>query len=164
MDKQNSEKSPDIKPIFIDKLPLPVSFVIIFLGTFLFFVLVFFLVGYISFPSLMNDGGGLDLLGEMYPLFIILSVLVALFPLPTLGNRRRHFGYVKGESSVIEVLGNVFAVIILLGILWLLFSLFSCSSPRSSSNSIDYSERAQELGTSTEEYTDAYNYWKYDNP
>lgn len=60
-------------------------------------------------------------------------------------------------------------------VLWLmLFALFllmilfgcstSCSGSRHSSSSVDYSERAQELGTSTKEYTDAYNYWKYSNP
>ena len=41
----------------------------------------------------------------------------------------------------------------------------SCMGPRrSSTSSVDYSERAQELGTSTKEYSDAYNYWKYQNP
>lgn len=155
MNKQDSGSSPDIKPIFIDKLPLPVSFAILFIGCFLLCVVLLLLVSW---------NNAFDLLENIYPLFLILSAVFALIPLPMLGNRRRHFGYVKGESNVIEVLGNVFAAIILLGMLWFLFSLLSCSSPRSSSNSIDYSERAQELGTSTEEYRDTYNYWKYDNP
>ena len=60
-------------------------------------------------------------------------------------------------------------------ILWLtLFSLFllmilfgctsSCSGSSHHSSDVDYSERAQELGASTEEYRNAYNYWKYGNP
>ena len=60
-------------------------------------------------------------------------------------------------------------------IMWLtLFALFllmilfgctsSCSGSSHHSSDVNYSERAQELGTSTEEYRDTYNYWKYNNP
>ena len=53
-------------------------------------------------------------------------------------------------------------------VLFLLMILFgcttSCSESSHRSSDADYSERAQDLGISTEEYRDAYNYWKYGNP
>lgn len=40
----------------------------------------------------------------------------------------------------------------------------SCHSSGGSSSSSSYSDRAQELGVTTKEYRDTYNYYRYGNP
>lgn len=55
---------------------------------------------------------------------------------------------------------------VVLFIILILAMCYGCVSTcvGSGGSSSDYSKRAQELGTSTKQYTDAYNYWKYGNP
>lgn len=63
------------------------------------------------------------------------------------------------------ILDKVIEIVIIVAFVALFASCSTnCSGSRRSSSDVDYSKRAQELGTSTEEYTDAYNYWKYNNP
>lgn len=63
------------------------------------------------------------------------------------------------------ILDKVIEIVIIVALVALFASCSSsCSGPRRNSSNVDYSERAQELGTSTKEYADAYNYWKYGNP
>lgn len=57
------------------------------------------------------------------------------------------------------ILDKVIEIVIIVALVALFASCSaSCSGPRRSSSGVDYSERAQELGTSTKEYADAYNY------
>lgn len=62
--------------------------------------------------------------------------------------------------------GMAWVVLFIILILMMCYGCVSTcvGSGSSSSNDIDYSEKALELGASTEQYTDAYNYWKNYNP
>lgn len=63
------------------------------------------------------------------------------------------------------ILDKVIEIVIIVALVALFASCSTnCSGSRRNSSDVDYSERAQELGTSTKEYADAYNYWKYGNP
>ena len=69
------------------------------------------------------------------------------------------------EKKGTPIFDKVIEIIVIVAIVALFASCSTnCSGSRRSSSDVDYSERAQELGTSTKEYADAYNYWKYDNP
>ena len=84
-----------------------------------------------------------------------------------------HCGAVQPEDSIVKPTESIFnkvleyvfyaEVVLVIAFFWTSCSN-SCSGSGRSSDGIDYSERAQDLGTSTQEYADAYNYWKYDNP
>ena len=150
---------------FLAKTPLPILFFLFLVVAFLLFSLIFVIVGFIAAPSLVATDGPFSLFSEIYPLLLIFSALLALAPLPSISEQKRAMGLVKGESKVLEV----FSKLVVVGILLLIIAFFyscssSCSGPGRSSSGVDYSERAQELGTSTKEYADAYNYWKYGNP
>ena len=80
---------------------------------------------------------------------------------------------VQSEDSIVKPTESIFNKVleyVFYAVVFLVIAFFwtscsnSCSGSGRSSDGVDYSERAQELGASTEEYTDAYNYWKYDNP
>ena len=59
-----------------------------------------------------------------------------------------------------------FGCLVFVAFLFVLFLLTTtCSGPRHrSSSDVDFSERAQELGVTTKEYRDVFNYFRYGNP
>lgn len=71
----------------------------------------------------------------------------------------------ENNEEETPILDKVIEIVIIVALVVLFASCSTnCSGSRRSSSDVDYSERAQELGTSTKEYADAYNYWKYGNP
>ena len=71
----------------------------------------------------------------------------------------------ENDEEETPILDKVIEIVVIVALVALFASCSTnCSGSRRNSSDVDYSERAQELGTSTKEYADAYNYWKYGNP
>ena len=71
----------------------------------------------------------------------------------------------ENKKEGTPILDKVIEIVIIVALVALFASCSTnCSGSRRNSSDVDHSERAQELGTSTKEYSDAYNYWKYGNP
>ena len=69
------------------------------------------------------------------------------------------------EKKGTPILDRVIEIVVIVAIVALFASCSTnCSGQRRRNSDIDYSERAQELGTSTDEYRNTYNYWRYRNP
>ncbi len=167
---ENSEKKEDKKKnntdsrigLFFARIPLLASFLLLLVILFIGASLLFVVIGCIYSPSTIAIGGLSSLYIDLFPLLIILSLVFAALFMPSILQKKAALGFETDAAEFAEYLGKVICVAILLGILVLFHSCFFDSGNHSSSD--NFSERAQELGTTTREYTDAYNYWRYGNP
>lgn len=157
-ENKQTDAPTNIKPNFLDRLPLLLDYLIVFIAFFVLSILFCVIVCLVGTSQVVREAyGTFHYLEGFFPLLVILSAVCALVTLPFFYIRKRELGSVTGESKLVDYFAKAFLAAIVIGIALLFYSCSAASSRYEGTEERwnELSPHEQEVIQQYNEYTDA---------